>query len=192
MSVTRFGKSQRHDIAFLTTDMKFFIFSLRFKQHMHHISYIHHDKIWNIFKSFNINETTEIIIQDTIDSFCPLIIYFNIIRPYAKFWLSTISLSKIMKRIYYKHTTFSKRFNNGTTTISTKNVNMFLYRAWNMLIESEDCPWISKYINDKFKLYSVDEVKHQQRARICVYYMVLRRHFMNNNKKCKTNKKLSN
>jgi hypothetical protein len=115
--------------------------------------------------------------------------FFNIIRPYAKFWITTISLSKIMKRIYYKHTTFSKRFNNGTTTITTKNVNMFLNRAWNMLVESEDCPWISKFINNKFKLLSAEEAKHQQRARMCVYYMILRRHFMNKNKKCKSNKK---
>ena len=31
LCVTRFGKSQRHDIAFLTTDTKFYHVSLRFK-----------------------------------------------------------------------------------------------------------------------------------------------------------------
>jgi hypothetical protein len=86
--------------------------------------------------------------------------FFNIIKPYVNFHLSFASLSKVLNRIYYKHTTFSKRFTNGTTKITTKNVNMFLYRAWDMLVESEDCPWISKFINDNFKLYSELESKH--------------------------------
>lgn len=192
MVVARFGSSQRHDIAFLADDMKFYVFQLRFQQHMHHISYVHHDKIWEVFKNFNIDNTTEIVVQDTVDSFCPLMLYFNIIRPYAKFWITCISLSKMIKRIYYKHPTFSKRVSKGAVDITVKNVNMFLYRAWNFLIETEDCPWISKAIDDKFKLISEEESKHQIRGRMCVYYMILRRHFTNKNKKCEANKKMSN
>jgi len=59
MTVTRFGKGQRHDIAFITDEYKFYFFSLRFAQHMHHISYVHHDKIREIFKHFTLNENTD-------------------------------------------------------------------------------------------------------------------------------------
>jgi hypothetical protein len=65
---------------------------------------------------------------------------------------------------------------------------MFLARAWNKLVEIEACPWISKTINDSFKLYSDTETKYQIRARVCLYYMIIRRYYMNNNKRCELKK----
>ncbi len=191
MTITRFGFSQRHDIAFITDDFKFYYFTLRFAQHMHHISYVHHDKIREVFKRFNIIDKTDILVQDTVDSFCPLYLYFRIILPYVKFSITTVSLAKIIKRIYYKHKRFSKQVANKTAEVTVKNVNMFLYRAWNFLVETEECPWITKNIDNQLKLYSEDEAKHQQRARVCLYYMFVKKQYMMLNKKC-NNKKCNN
>lgn len=189
MIITRFGNnSQRHDITFLTNDTKFYYTSLRFKQYMHHISYIHHNKIRAVFKNFDINENTEIIVQDTIDTFCPLMIYFDIIRPHIKFQQTRVPLVQMVKRIYYRHLNISKRVHNGTAKITEKNVTIYLNNAWDKLVDLDVCPWITKSVNDKFKLLSDKEVRHQIRARICLYYMIVRRYLMNKNKKCFLNK----
>lgn len=190
MTITRFGSSQRHDIAFLTTDLKFYVFQVRFAQHIHHISIVHLEKIWEIFKTFTIDNTTEIVVQDTVDSFCPLMFYFNIIQPYAKFSITNVPLSKMMKRICYKHKSISKRVSDGRVIITVKNVNMFLYRAWDYLVKNEYCPWITKSIDDSFKLITTKEAKHQIRARISVYYMLIRRYYMNSSKKSIANKEI--
>lgn len=146
---------------------------------MHHISYIHHNKIWNVFKKFEINQNTEIVVQDTVDSFCPIMIYFNILKPHIKFWMNVISLSKMIRRICYKHPCISKRVANKTTKIDDKNVTKYMGRVWNKLLELNACPWITTSTDDKFKLYSPDESKHHIRSRICLYYMVIRRYYMN-------------
>ena len=62
---------------------------------------------------------------------------------------------------------------------------MFLNRAWNFLVEDDICPWASKQINDSLKLQSADEAKHQIRARMCIYYMFIRK--QNENIKSKRN-----
>lgn len=189
MVITRFGNnSQRHDIAFITTDTKYYSASLKFMQHMHHISYVHHDKIRAVIKNFEINENTEIIVQDTIDIFCPLMIYLDIIRPHVKFRQTRVPLVQMVKRIYHKHVSLSKRITDGTAKITVKTVNAYLNKAWEKLIDMDVCPWISKTVNDNFKLVSATEARHQMRSRVCLYYMIIRRYLANNNMKCILNK----
>lgn len=187
MSVTRFGFSQRHDIAFITDEFKFYFFSLRFAQHIYYISYVHLDKIREILAKFEISAKTEIIFQDTIDHKCPLYLYFMILHPCVKFNLDTVPLSRMMTAIYKKHTTYSKRLAQKKTYINVKNVNMFLARAWGFIVEDDICPWMSKQIDGQLKLCSADEAKHQIRARMCIYYMFIRK--QNENIKSKRNQR---
>lgn len=109
---------------------------------------MHLDKIREVLAKFEISSKTDIIVQDTVDHKCPLYLYFMILHPYVKFNLDTVPLSRMMTAIYKKHVTYSKRLADKKTTINVKNVNMFLARAWNFLVEDDICPWASKQIDN--------------------------------------------
>lgn len=94
----------------------------------------------------------------------------------------------MVKRIYHKHGSLSKRITDGTAKITVKTVNAYLNKAWEKLIDMDVCPWISKTVNDNFKLVSATEARHQMRSRVCLYYMIIRRYLANNNMKCILNK----
>ena len=188
MSITRFGFCQQHDIAFITDEFKFYFYKLKFAQHIYYISYVHLDKIREVFAKFEISPKTEIVFQDTVDHKCPLYMYFMIMHPYVKFNLDTVPLTRMMTAVYKKHATYSKRLHEKKSSINIKNVNMFLLRAWNFLIEDGICPWITKQIDTQLKLQSVKSMRNQIRARMCLYYMFIRKQRENTKAKRKQQK----
>ena len=145
---------------------------------MKHISWMHHEKIYDIFKHFKITKQTDIYVQDTVDWYNPLMLYFEILKPFVGFNMLVAPLIKAVKRIYYRHPSFSKSLAKKKSVVNPTNVDMYLYRAWNKIVELDNCPWISKAIETQLLLQTKDEMHHQQRARVCLYYMFVKRGLM--------------
>lgn len=119
--------------------------------------------------------------QDTVDVLSPIYIYLEMIRPYTKHKSNRVSLTQMVSRIYHYHKTFSRKVYAGKTKIDVKTVNMYLHRAWRKLLDLGTCPWITRAVDDRFKLMLKGEAKREMRARVCTYYMFVKCYFRNVN-----------
>lgn len=180
MSVTYNGYGQRHDIAFITDEFKFYFYTIKFSEKLYYISYINLRKIRRIFSAFDITEKTEITFQDTVKHQSPLFLYFKILHQYVKFNFVSASLEFMLRAIFRKHKGFSKRYTKSRKTdkkfsINKTNLHCYTKIAWDKLVASDTCPWISKTINDQLNLITAREAKHQKHARLFIYYMFIKK-----------------
>lgn len=91
-------------------------------------------RIRSLFEPYKIDASTDIMVNESLDEHHPLYLYFMLIRQHIGFKLRSVTVDDIVNRINWFYT-------SKTATKSKMNF------VWKKIIESGQCPWITKEID---------------------------------------------
>lgn len=164
------------DIAILLDNNQYVEYSLAFKQSA--LTYWVVKRLKGLFNDYLIDRKTDIMFNDTVNEKHPMKVYIDLLRPYAKFKLRTVTLDQIVGRVNYYFTQKSA---------SKRKFNV----VWKATIEKEVCPWITKQVDYALQNKTAVLGYAMKILRLGMFYMVVKNYLYTKNLKGKMKKSKS-
>lgn len=175
-----------YDICLLTRDGRYIEYTVQMKTP--YMSFYMGRRISEMFVPFQIDAFTNVVLSQHVRKHSPLFIYFEVLQRQIRFNMSHATLDKIFARFWKKFTgvmktkqdkaAYRQAVKNGLKPPAVK----FRYSArnlvlvWNEIIRRGGCGWINPDVDRMLGLLSKSMQLRHRLIRVCVYYMVVKRH----------------
>lgn len=168
------SRSSTIEVAFIGSKYEFCHFQFKFKPSSSDISRML--KLSHMFRMFTFDHSTSIALDSSISSSSFMFTFFKLIQQYLQFSMKSVSIDRAVQRIYYFHSTYSKK---QLKMMTAKDIPSL----WDKLIKLERCPWITSEDDKKLLNMSGWNCKLGKKLRIGLYYLAIKQYLMNNHMK---------
>lgn len=178
---TRSKNPCQYDIAIITPDDKYIEYELVVRQQL--LTPFVASRIKQLFSEYRIGYDTSVCITDTILESDPIYVYLTCLGQQIGFDVHTAGVEKILQRIQsYRYYIF--KFKPGM-----KARRCDLQKIWRKMVETKLCPWITDRYNERLMKMSDIKIYKKQIIRLGGYYMLIKRHMLERDKKSKAKRR---
>ena len=136
-------------------------------------------RIKSLFSDYFIDSSTDIMLNEFIDSKHPFRIYLDMLRSHISFKLRTVTLSQMIGRIHYYLT--------GRSSSKRK-----FSVVWRKILEREACPWITKPVDYALQNKAPTMQHVAKMMRLGMFYMVVKNYLYNRKQRSDMKRKTKN
>ena len=119
-------------------------------------------RIRSLFESFIIDKNTSVLVNSLIDENHLMYQYLMFLRQHIGFKLLAVPIDKMTKKVYFF-------FGHGT---AKKKIPVI--KAWQMIIDSKSCPWITQSIEWKLQNKTEETAQRIRISRLAMFYIALK------------------